>query len=294
MDVEFIAHAGFCIRSQGFEVLIDPWFTSSQVAQPVLKSILPPHQSIDYLIPAPVKNVDEYRPNAILISHFHTHHSNRSDLEALLRANPSCIIACCKLPEKSEQILKDTVQEIARSAQVVPLNPFQSFRMGPLQVVSLPHCSSHHTGWLLQCGEKKFAHLADSPINRLWWDRRIDPVYLQLKGLSPDFLALTAAAQTWQQEKDGIKTINENCAMGPYEAARLAHHLGARSAAVMGMFNFSVWRNRFEYSLPSEIAESQFYWAMKHLNSDCQVFNLRPGCRFHLSNDSKQGLSLFY
>lgn len=296
VEVSFIAHAGFCVRAEGFEVLIDPWLTSNTFQAPGLQSVSPVQRSIDYLIPEAFALNKYFKPDAILLSHLHSHHSNLVDIQLLIERSGQVVLGTNHLQDGDARLLVNSLGDLSKKVRIVTLKALQSFMLGPFQIVSLPHCKVGHVGWLVKVLGKKVIHLADSSINRHWWDRRIDPVYLQLKGLEPDLFFASAVAQTSRQHRDGAPTIIENWSMGPYEAARLADAWGAKASALMGIYSMNFWRNRSEYTLPVELAESQFRWACKYLRPSMQVFTLRPGCKIQLvsSVSSNEQVPIFY
>ena len=83
MKVTFIAHAGISITEKESEVLIDSWFTDSTVARPLIQPLWG-FPTIDFQIPKTEDRPSNHNPDAVLISHFHSHHSPHGDIMALV------------------------------------------------------------------------------------------------------------------------------------------------------------------------------------------------------------------
>src|SRR4051812_40750090 len=116
MNIEFIGHAGFCVRVDGLQILVDPWITPSTFERPVITSFSSFHSSIDYLIPEPVRQLDDFSPDIILLSHYHAHHSSLFDIQHWLEKSTKQIdiIGPSLFPPEEENFLKTFAKNYPR------------------------------------------------------------------------------------------------------------------------------------------------------------------------------------
>lgn len=292
MKIEFLGHAGFAIDCNEKTILIDPWLTPSDLVNPFVESLIPPHKSIDYLIPEAVRARDELHPDIILISHFHAHHSPRQDI-------------CFWLENAKKKILligpKDRTGQVAvvfkNLKEQYPQHEFCSYEndferhFDQFSIQGLTHPCVHHFSYFIKSFQgSSFLHIADAKINRRDWDRRLDMLWFKYRKLNPSFLALSAGSGSMRMENENGKFIVENVFMSPVEAAQLTSEIAPQLCAIMGIYNFSVWKNRKEYFYSSSETEEYFSWAVKHINSGANTLALRPGMVVSI-NENKIGLN---
>lgn len=290
MKIEFIAHAGFRLFNGEDEVIIDPWLKSSNIQTPILESFKSSHHTIDFLRPKPKIRPTELSPNLILISHFHAHHSSSKDLLEIAGQNKSQI----KLigPKSSTNSLVDNYQKYF---DCVFIDNDETFYFNNYKISIFTHTSENHLGFFIEdtLTETSFMHIADAVINRSYYDRRIDPIWFKLNNIRPTFLALTSGATssaiyvndiedkiTFSENYSGNEgwrpSFIENSMMSPTECARLANEIKPKIVCLMGMYNFSIWKQDIEYSFSAYESENYFSWALSHINSNIITFPLRP------------------
>lgn len=292
--VEFIAHAGFSLREDGYEILIDPWFYSSTPDYPVIESLLPPHRSIDFQTPATQRRPHHYRPNAILISHFHSHHSPRRDIQELCWAQECVALLYPTLDPRQQATLSDYLQAQIPHARPVPVAAMEMVEMGPFKVHRIFHPHDDHASWLVTSRWARFLHVADAPINRYWHERRVDRGWRDYAGLQPDWLVVSAgghsqiakerraarqsggAAAPGDADAQGM-LFHHHGIMDSLEACSLAELLRPKLFSLMGYFNHSFFRNNHEFVLPSHVVEEQLEWGKRALSPGISVTSLHPG-----------------
>ena len=286
MIIEFLGHAGFMVQTQGQVILLDPWLQASSLQEPIINSLAGGHRSIDYLLPEPVRKVDEIQPDIILLSHLHAHHSPTKEIESWLSSATKKIKVVFPLDAKKpdEVILKGLRQKYSQHEFVVVTQDFQ-FQSSEIQISCLTHPMKDHLGYFIRANETSFLHLADAIVSTNWWDRRLDPMWMKFKDLNPTFMASTVNFTTSKSvNQAGEKFIKENGFLSPPEAARLTQLINPQIVSVMGIFNFSVYKNRFEYSFPPYESEAYFDWCVRALSDQIQVLTLRPGTVLNLKD----------
>ena len=284
MTIDFIGHAGFSVTHDDYQVLLDPWLTASSFDNPVLSSFFSKHRSIDYLIPEPVHTHDFFAPDAILLSHHHTHHSSSLDIIRWLDQAQKQVTVIS--PSVGENYRNNEFNEIqSRYADrhrflFVPND--QELQVGPFFLRAMSHTVPHHLAYYLKCSSGSFLHIADAKINRLAWDRRMDPVWMKFLDLNPSLLALTGGAMSARMGGREEPFIVENMFMSPVEAANFCASIKPATAGLMGFFNFSIWKNRHEYGFSASENEAYFEWALRHLDPEIRQTLLRPGLRLQI------------
>jgi len=295
MKIEFLGHAGFCIKTKSLEILVDPWLTPSSFERPILESFLPRHRTIDYLIPEPVRKNEDFSPDIILISHYHTHHSPKADIEYWLdkATKPITLIGFDIHSKFKDKVLSEFKQKYPQHTYLT-IAQDSVFAFGTTQIRCLTYTQKFHLAHYIQEGSSSFLHIADAQINRFFHDRRLDPIWHKFSRLNPSLLALsvgTMSSREWDKENNS-PYISENTFLSPVEAANLAKFINPKMAAVIGVFNFSIWKNRAEYGFPPMENEAYFRWALQHLNSEIEIPTLRPGMTFDFQDNQQCHISL--
>jgi L-ascorbate metabolism protein UlaG (beta-lactamase superfamily) len=291
MKVQFIAHAGLYVEEADSRLLIDPWFFGSTLEDPILKSVLPGHRTIDFQVPPVRSKIEDFDPQAILLSHFHTHHSPDREIREFASRGKALQICGSELaPARIEQLLENLGQ--ARSNVEYRSFPASNvMTLGSLRIEGYRHTSPGHIAWRVVGETGSVIHVADPVINRNAYDRRTDAAWLQFQDLRPDLLFIASGGHSKKILREGIPQIGESRTATPMEAARLAAMIKPKVSSVIGLQNHSIWKNRDEYVWPTWLVEDQFEWALDHLLPEASVVRLRPGLTFEITRATPDGPS---
>lgn len=282
MLVRFIAHAGISIEEDGYSILIDPWFLDSTPEYPVIESIGGGFKTIDFQIPKATEQIERYAPDAILVSHFHPHHSPIRDIGVLsqnsLSQGKEIRLYHPKANAETEQNLaRNMIKGVKREG----LEPNDKRKIGPFTIEAKRHTVPFHTAWLVTSTTGSVLHIADARLNRDEKIRVPDEAWEELRGLAPSVLFLSTGGHSLQRTgKDGTRTILEGGIFSPVEAAQVTKIISPRSVAGIGFYNHSIWKNRVEYILPAGLTEEQFRWAISWLAPEIRNVRLTPGFSF--------------
>lgn len=287
MNIEFLGHAGFCITTKNIQILVDPWLIPSTAKDPILNCFVPDHKTIDYLIPEATRRVEDLRPDFIMVSHYHTHHSPKNEIEYWLK--------------NSEKKITVIGPDIHSTQKVSFLNSFsKNYPQHDFHVIDKDtemnfngvilsmktHTVPFHLSFLIQSENKKFLHIADSVISRVWFDRRLDPIWFKYKNLNPDYLALTVGHTSSRRKSDAKGSfIRENSFLSPVEGALLTKLIAPKSVSVIGIYNCSIWKDRTEFGYPYAEVENYFRWAVHHLTPEIKINIARPGNQYRVDVD---------
>lgn len=288
MIVEFLGHAGFLVKTEKLSILIDPWLTSSSFEFPVLESFVPDHKTIDYLIPEPQHKKENIHPDIILLSHYHTHHSPKVDIEYWLKKSSKKIVIIgydIHPKYKNDFVTNFRSQFPEHELRLVAEDCEFQFQEAFIRV--LTYTNKYHLSFFIQSASVSFLHLADAQINRFAFDRRLDPLWHKFSLLSPTFFALSVGTTSGRyfSKVDNSPLIFENSFLSPVEAANLTSVINPKIVGVIGVFNSSIWKNRAEFSFSASENENYFRWAIQHLKKEIQVAVLRPGCAVKMDSN---------
>ena len=291
MQVTFIAHAGFCLESFNTSIMLDPWFYSSDLENPILYGLLPPNKTIDFQTPPVQKQIQQFRPNVILVSHFHTHHSPLREIRELIQQCPSKKLTL-GTPTLSEENREQILKNLGDCRDRVELKSFidgqVSFTVGNFKISGFASTWDNHAIWLVESQTASFMHAADARINSNPMDRRIDPIWMRFQNLSPDLFVLSAAGHCMRKKtKEAKPFIYEHGTMSPTEAARVVELVRPKMSGIMGIQNHSFWTDRVEFSLPSDLIEDQFAWAINYLAPEVQSLLFRSGQIYDITHPSR-------
>lgn len=289
MQIDFTGHAGFWLQLEEIQIVVDPWLIASSLEAPLMDSLMPDIKTIDYLIPEPVHNLSMIAPDYILLSHFHTHHAPKKEIDHWLKnaTKPVTVIGPAPLKKKPNDLL-ETWQNQYPDHKFILISEDSKFEVNKdISIEALGHTTNEHLAYMIRSKEKSFLHLADSIVSKVWHDRRLDLLWQKFKNMNPDLLAITVSSTAYRgKTKDGISYIRENGFMSPVEAAQLTNLINPKNVTVMGIYNFSVWKNRVEFGYSCYEVEAFFRWSIQHLRPDIAVHMVRPGYRFLLNQDS--------
>jgi hypothetical protein len=157
--------------------------------------------------------------------------------------------------------------------------------VGQFRVTGYVQPAPDHLAYLVDTAGGRVLHLADPIVNRDLDSRKLDPLWERFADLRPDLLFLSAGGNCTRgmANRGGKPWIQEHSIVSPVEAARVAALIKPKVAAVIGIYNNSIWKGRAEFVLPAGIVEEAFYWALEHLAPEIGVVTLKPGFLFDLA-----------
>ena len=295
MLVRFIAHAGLYIEEAGFSLLIDPWFLDSTIEYPILESVGGGFKTIDFQIPKTPEQVEQYAPDAFLISHFHAHHSPVRDIRMLsensLAKGKSIALYYPAGTEEAEANVRAKVQGAVVKH---PVNPGFSTKIVPFTIEAKTHTVPFHTAWLVTSSTGSVLHIADAWVNKDRMLRKLDPLWLELRNISPSFLFLSAGGHVERSEQNGERLLFEAGILSPTEAAQITQVIAPRAAGIIGVYNHSIWKNRHEYFQAAPFAEDEFLWATAWLTPNLPIIRLRPGMTLGVGEQMLRDRTAFF
>lgn len=287
MFIRFIAHAGFYIEEKGYSIFLDPWFFDSVIERPIIESIGGGFKTIDFQIPQSTDSPERYAPDAILISHFHPHHSPARDIRAL------CENSLSKgkkikifFPTPSATMEENIRAKVPGDVEKVGVSPGDTFSIGPFSITAKEHTVPYHTAWHVASPSGSLLHIADGRLNKDNFLRRPDPVWENLHGISPSFLFLSAGGHSERAEKNNEHLIIPAGIFTPVEAAEIVKIVTPKAASLVGIYNHSIWKNRHEYIQPAPFCEDEFQWAASWLSPQTRHVRLTPGMTLGIGEDS--------
>ncbi len=278
MLIRFIAHAGFYIEEKGYSIFLDPWFSDSTIERPIIESLGGGFKTIDFQIPQNMDSTERYAPDAIFISHFHPHHAPARDIRALCEnslAKGKKIKICYPAPNA---VMEENIRaKLPGDVEKIAAKPGDTFSVGPFSIEAKEHTVPYHTAWHITSASGSVLHIADGRSNKDPFFRKPDPIWERLKGLSPSFLFLSAGGHSQRVEKDNERIIMPAGIFTPTEAAEIAKIVNPKIASLIGIYNHSIWKNRYEHIQPAPFCEEEFQWAVSWLSPRTRHVRLIPG-----------------
>lgn len=276
--VSFIGHAGVWSRSNGHELVVDPWLYSSTHQKPLLRSFYPTEGTIDYMIPEPVYSIDQLRPDIILISHFHTHHSPFEEIKTFISRKKTTII-CPPIPEKHLRTIEESLgKEHFLSISFIFCEKDAELWIDDFYIRVLTQPLKNHLCFFVETSNHTtFLHIADGQPNEDTNSLNLSPTWEKFYGMCPNILFLASAGHSMKHIHGIEKTIIENATLSPNQAAKLTNKIKPQSVGLIGIYNFSIWDSKIEYSPPSYAIQEHFDWAMTFINPSITIHHLKPG-----------------
>lgn len=281
--VRFIAHSGLQVVTPQARLVIDPWLYPSSREQPKVQGLDPSSYTIDYLIPEPKNILSDIASNIILLSHFHTHHSPFLEIKGLAEMNPVHIV-CPPLDDNKLRRLEEMLgPKVYENIQFHFITQDSQLELQGITIKCLTHSHPNHLAFFVTTNKLKVLHIADAAASADSTSLKFDPFWEKFYNLKPDYFFVGAAGHSVRQiNSKGERAIKENTTLTPVQAAKLTCKVDAKHVGIIGVYNFSVWDSRIEYSRSYEAAESEFYWAMSFLAPSVQVHQFRPGDIFNV------------
>lgn len=279
MVVKFIAHAGIAIEDAGCMLLVDPWFRDSTLEEPIIEGING-KKSIEFQIPPTKEHIEDYSPMAILISHFHTHHSPLKDITTLIE-NTYHDITLAHPDGYANDITKEKLGKF-RHLVLRPTNDKEFFTVGPFTITAFSHTVINHLAWSIKSNTGHVLHLADGQANKNLAINALDPLWDYFSDLSLDLVFMSAGRNSLLVEKDGQRSIVEAGCFSPVQAARLIQKIKPKAISPIGNHNHSYKKNRLEFIPETSANEEELRWAMSWLAPETKFVPVRPSHSFSI------------
>ncbi len=284
MRIRFIAHAGIYVEEDGVSILIDPWFRDSTQENPVIESIGDSFKTIDFQIPQTTEKIENYSPDAILVSHFHPHHAPARDVQMLCENSLKVGKSISFLyPRRNEELEAELSKKLPLNVDRIPISPGYTKIIGPLTIEARAHSSVGHTCWYVHSKAGSVLHITDGSFNRDVLVRVPDIAWESLGDLCPSFLFINAGGHSMRRERnDGERYILEGSAFTAIEAATITQHIKPRSVGLIGFYNHSIWKGRSEYIRTAWQSLEEFEWARAWVAPHAKHVILSPGFEIEL------------
>lgn len=287
MKVTFIAHAGISISEGDTEILVDPWFTDSTVDRPLIQP-LSGFPTIDFQIPKTDDLPSNHNPDAILISHFHSHHAPHDDIMALVAQSEETKRTFFGHPDIGER--NESVQQtfaVWPHVDVSLMRDGDARQVRAFSVRARTQTVPNHLAWEISTSLGSVLHIADPTLNKKNSQRVMDEIWESFRNLQPSALFINAGGNSLRREKDGVRQVIESCSVSPVEAAHIVALIRPQTVSLIGCYNHSVWKNRQEYIPPAGQIEEEFYWALSWLAPDVRFVPMKPGHTFGIGEASE-------
>lgn len=277
MYVRFIAHAGIYLEEDGISICIDPWFRDSDLNKPLLKGVLPGYQTIDFQNPPCRDKATDFRPDAVLVSHFHTHHAPLEDIQTLSNNGKKLVLACPVVSKKEFQGISKNLGEYKKNIEIKMFRDGDALKIGHLKIKAFTHTVSQHLGWIIEGKSATVVHITDAAAHKNPFDKRLDPLWAKVKDLKPDLLFLGVAGHARVFPAKEGNFVLEGTSLSAIEGAHLTALLKPKVVSIIGMYNHSLWQKNIEFTVPASVTEEQFAWALSHISGEIKFVPARPG-----------------
>jgi hypothetical protein len=279
--VRFIGHSGVQIANKDVSIVIEPWLYASSRENPTIEGLDPTQRTVDYLIPEPKNNPQELAPDFVCLSHFHTHHAPLKEILEFVKIKPIAIF-CPKLSGEKLLLLKNKIGDYMYSRlQFNFLEQDKEFIFKNHTIRAFLHRGEEgmvHAMYFVSLLGTSIFHVVDAKSHKEENNLSFDESWNRVFGISPDYIFVGAAGHNVKMLlKNNVRSILEAGTLTPVQAAKLAIMVKAKNAGIIGIYNHSVWDDRFEMGASVADSESQFYWALSYLAPAIKVRQLRPG-----------------
>jgi hypothetical protein len=193
----YVGHASIWLQSDTLSLIADPWFFSSTFQRPVIQGFKPNQKTIDFAIPKPENDISEIRPDVIVISHFHTHHSPFAEIEYFATVKKIHII--CP-PLRSQDVLlieKRLSSDIYNNITFTFVDKDVTIETSGATIFAFTHTVPGHIGFHIHTKTLSIVHLSDAVANKNLTTTSLDPSWEKLYNLhNIDHLFISAANQS--------------------------------------------------------------------------------------------------
>ena len=286
MKSTFLGHAGYMLQSGREMIAVDPWLYSSSIEKPLIQGLLPSQTTVDFQMRETLTGLERFKPRAVLISHFHTHHSPLREILHFAEVNEHSELQVFTPPLSLDDFkgIQRNLGELSTRIRVIPLERSgEVFTIENLKIRGYFHTQMDHVAWFVEDQSSSFFHLCDSSANRHHLDSRLDPVWFYYEGLKPSFAAITVGSHMMKLQMGARRWIAENTTFSPAQGARLVQLLNPKAVTCMGIGNTSHWTGRVEVSLPLHVAHDLFQWAVEYLSPTTRYIRQQVGDELDLS-----------
>ncbi len=278
--VIFTGHSGINIKNDKISIAIDPWLYASYRETPNIYSLDLTQYTIDYMIPEAINSVSDISPDIICLSHFHTHHSPFSEIIEFAKIKPIKIISP-KLEDFKLKMLREKVGDyIYNRIEFIFTEEDSEINIGQANVRVYKQESQKymtHLMFSVQLGDTKIVHIVDAGANMENGVTDLDSSWSRFCDINPDYLFVGIAAHDTRGIKNGIREISELKSLSSVQAAKLAVKIDAKCVVPIGIYNHSVWDDRFEMGQSVSDGEAKLVWALSFLAPAIKIRKLLPG-----------------
>lgn len=276
--IRFIAHSGVQIADKTISVVVDPWLYDSKRDSPIIEGLDPTQRTIDYLIPEPKNTAQELAPDIICLSHFHTHHSPLKEIIEFAKIKDITVI-CPPLDKNKLHLLQAKIGDyIFGKITFKFVENDQEITIKNVTIQAMVHkVDMVHLLFTIKLNTKSITHIVDASAGNDFSSLSFSQHWDKLYGTRPDFLFIGAAGHLLKKIEHGERMIEEASTLTPIQAAQLASKIMPREVGIIGIYNHSVWDDRYEMAFGTQEAESQFYWGLSYLAPSIKIRKLLPG-----------------
>lgn len=284
MFIKFIAHAGIYIEEGGFSILVDPWFSDSTLDNPIIEGFSG-KKTIDFQIPKTKEKIEDFKPNCILISHFHSHHAPLVDVNSIILNSDNIIVAYPILG--SNQLVTDRLLAF-NNVSSRPTGDGDVFDVGCFTIKALAHTVSGHMAWFIKSATGSILHIADARVNKNYDMNTLDEVWNKFSELYPSMVFISAGRNTLRIENKETyeKDIKESTCFSPIQASKLLKKIKPKAVSLIGIYNHSIWKNCEEFTLEACHIENEFNWSLSWLARETKFIRMFPGHSFGINDES--------
>lgn len=279
--VSYISHATIWYKNLETSLIVDPWFFSSTIQSPLIQGLRPNQKTIDYLIPKPVNSIEEIRPDIILISHFHTHHSPLREITYFAKNRTVKIICPPLQKEELDQVASTLGEAIFANITFIFVEKDTEIKEANISIKVFTHTRKNHLGFHVSSTSLSFVHLSDSVAGTDDTRLTLDPIWNKLSTYpSPHHLFISASNHSQLSVNGHERRVIEHTSLSPVQASSIAKILNPKKVSLIGMSNFSIWDSGIEYTESPESVFNYFSWVMRFLLPSTEVTPLNPGDTF--------------
>jgi len=285
--VRFIGHAGISIRSDDFELLIDPWLWSSTSEIPFVRGFSPPNSTIAFMSPESRYRHEDFNPQVILLSNYQSCHAPFREIADWISNQTVCV----GLPEPDLQqgrlILAALTPDVFKRVDFRLCLDGTQFRRGPFEITAHFHPYHQHLIWEVRTTDFSVLYVPQTPYNRAKDQSLMDICYEKFANMRPDFLFLECTGQATRAKRGDKSIIQESVTANPVQAARLSAHIHPRFVGIIGQSHCGLGNNQTDYFLPPYFVEEQFKWALNHICPQIKTLSMQSGQEFLITKNAE-------
>lgn len=274
--LRFIAHAGVQILDK-VSMVIDPWIYSSNFNNPVLLGFEPGQRTIDYQIPESINEVADLSPDIVMVSHWHTHHSPFREIKEFAINKDIILIGPTLSEQKLALIKKNLGDHVFSRIKFNLIEKDEEFVFEDIKIKAFTHTHNRHLGYVVDTKNIKIVHVSDARVNTDANRVDLDKVWQKIYKARPDFMFISAAGHINKHLEGLHRSIVEHNSLSPAQAAKIVEKVEPKNVSLVGIYNFSMWDSKYEFSHSVEEIEKAFEWTLSFLSPNINILKPRPG-----------------